>query len=1034
MKLIEASAGTGKTHWIAERVRALVEAGTPLRRIAVLSFSEAAVAELRGRVHRALSQASSEAARAALANLDQAAILTLHAFSERCLEAYPLLGGREWGLEQIGSLRGLAEEIATDFWVQETARLPATAVERVQELRGSLVRVVEKAFEAELEVRPKPPNYAPPPLEWWAQADPQVRDDTLGQLRDSLRHRLLTYAREEGPRRLQARAQQGFQSPLDALARAVDDPALVEALRARWERVIVDEFQDTDPTQWHILREAFGDRLELLGDPKQAIYAFRGGDVFTYLSAARAAERGPRLAFNYRSDGPYLRALARLFERPGLFGASELDALPVDAAQPARSTLPGPLLRLRAFPREGGRPLDASRSRQLPQRVARDLAAFLAAGHEVADDYGVLRPVEPGDLAVLVGTNDQAAQVQGALRALGLPSILRSRESVFASATCHSLIRLLQGVLSPERPGFVRGALTCDLIAMDCRALAAMEAEGGQRAWADEVERLRGWRAVWATQGFGHLSETLLRELRLEASLPRLAGGARALTDLLHLFDLLAEAERARHLRPAGLLAWLRGGGEGLAKELAWLRPEGEDGGVHVLTTHASKGRSFGFVWLPYAWRRPRPDAEVFLFHHLGKRMLELGRRPLAAHVKARDEEAHAEGLRLLYVALTRARHGATLYWGEFRGAGGSPLTDLLFGAAGVEARETARRVTGASDAELLQRLGELGPEIEVEASSLPPVGPATPWTPPYAEPPKLHTRPFERSLDATWRRTSFSALTREGGAGIPVHDHDADLLEQEPRPGAGGLVPLHDFISGAAAGTLIHHILEHHDFTRPEALEALVHQQCVLHGFPLDRATGLAEGLQIALEAPILGDLRLADLSRAKRLDEMEFFMPTAGGFEPREGLNSAELAALIEANPGPGLPPEYPDLLRELHFPRVRGFMNGAIDLVFEHEGRWYVVDYKSNRLGPTWGDYAPQWLAESMASHHYVLQYHLYGLATHRYLRQRIPDYDYERHFGGAIYLFLRGMGAEQPGSGVFRDRPPLALVEALEAKLL
>jgi exodeoxyribonuclease V beta subunit len=205
--------------------------------------------------------------------------------------------------------------------------------------------------------------------------------------------------------------------------------------------------------------------------------------------------------------------------------------------------------------------------------------------------------------------------------------------------------------------------------------------------------------------------------------------------------------------------------------------------------------------------------------------------------------------------------------------------------------------------------------------------------------------------------------------------------------------------------------------------------------GFETRWTPALTRALGEVLEAPLepRGALRLRDLPRARRLGELEFVLPVA----VRSGatwLGAARLAAAFERFAAAELAAAYAPRLRQLQFPDLTGHLRGFIDLVFEHAGRWYLADYKSNHLGDRVEHYAPERLREAMLAHHYVLQYHLYALALHRYLRFRLPDYDYERHFGGALYLFVRGMApSHPPGWGVYADRPPRALIEALSAAL-
>jgi exodeoxyribonuclease V beta subunit len=303
-----------------------------------------------------------------------------------------------------------------------------------------------------------------------------------------------------------------------------------------------------------------------------------------------------------------------------------------------------------------------------------------------------------------------------------------------------------------------------------------------------------------------------------------------------------------------------------------------------------------------------------------------------------------------------------------------------------------------------------------------------------------LTVRPLQRTrpLDTWWRRGSWSGLIRDRVDGVP-RDHD----DEPTAAGGGGFaavgtepVAMAEFEAGMRAGRLLHGILEVVDFQDPDSLEPLVAEHLAAAGIDSDCVRSVTHGLDLAIRTPLeVGGFSLADLPRSSRLDELEFTIPVRGGFDAStSALTTLGLAQVFDDGGGPGLPDGWADELRRLRFLPLRGFLGGFIDLVFVHEGRWYVVDYKSNKLGTRYADYAKDRLAEPMVHGQYVLQYHLYALALHRYLGLRLPDYDYETSFGGVYYLFLRGMRPDLgPTHGVFADRPTRELMDRLELTL-
>ncbi|MCB9536940.1 MAG: UvrD-helicase domain-containing protein [Myxococcales bacterium] len=1064
LQLVEASAGTGKTHRIAQVWLRLLLDGLPVDAVLVMTFSRAATAELRGRLRAYLlaavaafegagatddltalvaQRAATRAAdltrlREVARRFDEAPLSTLHGFCADTLLRFGLEAGAAPGVELIGDATALIDRLVEDAWVSRVAFAEAP-------LAGDTTLAGWRAL-AHAAVALPDAALLPPPERPEAAAA----------------HALTAAVRANLPRALEA----GGQRTLDGLVGAVRDalhdvdagPALRAALRGRYRAVLVDEFQDTDPAQWALLQAAFGDGhpLVLVGDPKQSIYAFRGADLPTYFVARAAATRAKPATRNHRTDAPLVEAVAHLFGRAGLRRPFRDDAIappPAEAAHPSRLEPPDATpLRVTFVPREaaggalrGGRIPRATARVLVPQVVAVEIEQTLAAGLRRHAE-GTTVAVTPRDVAVLVRTHAQAAAVQAALRARGVPAVLRTPASVLERPEAADLLRVLHGVLDPSNAGAVRAALATDLLGVDAAGLVALGDD--EAAWGRWVERLRAWHDAWMQRGFMAMFRGLLGDADVPARLLARPDGERALTDLLHIGELLHAAERRRHLRPAGLLGWLAAGGPDLAPDARQLRRASDADAVTVTTVHASKGLAWPLVWAPFLWSpSPVGNDSVVRFPdpgHDGRPTLAIGSAMRAARTFA-EQAARAEDVRLAYVALTRARHRCHVVWGAFEGAEHSALGWLLHQRvdapdARVEA-ETARFLRHADDATLWGELEALG--HGVAAVALPPYpGPPTPAADAPAEP--LRARTFDRTLDLTWRRVSFSSMTRGAAHVAVVRDHDARPPEDEivaiddeappPAPPAeADRVPLHAVRGGARFGTCLHRILELHDFTEPDALPALVDAQLIAHGLDAALSETLTAALQAALDTPLTPDgPTLSTVPRSRRLDELDFYLPLRGGFDapPGAALDRVALAEVFRRHAEPDLAEQ----ILELPFGAARGFLTGSIDLVFALGGRTYVVDYKSNNLGPAVDDYDPAGVAAAMRDHHYRLQGHLYTVALHRYLRWRVPDYAYETHVGGLFYLFLRGMSpAHGSARGVWHHRPTAALIEDLEATL-
>jgi exodeoxyribonuclease V beta subunit len=923
-----------------------------------------------------------------------------------------------------------------------------------------------------------------------------------------LRLRFARHAVDEVARRKQRRGVLSFSDLLLALERGLADPAtseaLAEGIRAQFDVGLIDEFQDTDPVQWAVFDRVFppGDRLLLIGDPKQAVYAFRGADLATYLEAAGTAEERWTLPRNFRSDQRYLDALNRLLGRPDAFGPGDVGYVEVEAPphhQHDRLAFPDgprPMLELRHIPRdvagvEGDATIPKSwAGRWLPSHVAAEIVDLLDSGATLEGEGGP-RPLRAGDIAVLTRTNRQADTVQRALRDADVPAVVGTEHSVFDTPEATAVQRVLDALVRVGAEREARAALATPLIGVPGEQLVDLDADG----WDHWLERLERWGAAWRAGGVA----AALRGLIAEAdAFPRLLSrprGERAITNVRHLVELLHAAESARRLGPTGLAAWLREQRHEQASTPprgVELRLESDADAVQVLTVHRSKGLQYPVVWCPWLWEASaisQTDVRTLRFHdpvdHALALDLDLARKvdPKALHLAVAARERWEEGLRLAYVALTRAEHRCIVHTGAFNDSGPSALGHLVHDRS-LDAGPDGRPVLpadprGVSDEALLTDLRALASDdigvVEV------PADPGSPQWRPEApgRAPELSARTFERRIDRAWQRTSFSRLVRDDDAepGSPRaegRDHD-ELLGDDTPPAVADhpdgdtadavweqQVPLALLARGADAGLLLHGVLEHLDFTRaaePGLVEDLVLQLLPRAGLAgridVDR---LADGLRAAVATPLgplVGDVALAAVSTRDRLDELDFDLPVAGGYraEGRE-LRLGGIAEVLadHAADDPALAAAAARLRARPSLP-VRGFLTGSIDLVARVDDRVVVVDYKSNWLGRRGdraadvpdssriADYHPSLLGPQMVAHDYLLQAHLYLVAVHRYLRwRRGAAYDYDRDVAGVLYLFLRGMvGPDTPRdaagvpAGVHARRAPKALVEDLDAVL-
>ncbi|HSB70477.1 MAG TPA: exodeoxyribonuclease V subunit beta [Candidatus Methylomirabilis sp.] len=861
----------------------------------------------------------------------------------------------------------------------------------------------------------------------------------------------LAFAAGELTARKRQRQLHAYDDLLTELLRALDGPQgerLAGLIRERYSAALIDEFQDTDPVQYAIFRRVYGGHalpLVLVGDPKQAIYGFRGADIFTYLEARRGGRSEHPLDKNWRSDPPLIRAINTLWSgarHPFLF--PEIGYRDVEAADKEREPLviqgdSHEPLRFWVLPASAdGKVLGKGVATEVAIRATvGEIVRLLTLGAEGRARIGS-RPLTGGDLAVLVRTNRQGRQVRDALLEVRVPSVQQVQDSVFASDEAEELTRILLAVAEPGREALVRSALVTDLLGLTGDALEALAAD--ERAWERRLEAFHADHERWQERGFVRMMRELLRRDAVPRRLLTFPDGERRLTNLLHLVELLQAEEDAEAAGMAGLIHWLadrRSAGSEAAEE-AQLRLESDENLVKIATVHKSKGLEYRIVFCPFLWdgRLASAEAETLRYHDPTanhRPTLDLGSaRQEEARAQARREEL-AESLRLTYVALTRAKHRCYAVWGHVRDGATAPLAYLLhqppdLGDDPMDAVEAHMGTLG--DEEIRADLDSLT-QVSGGTIGVRPIPEEAPgiYRAPATTPESLHARVFTGSLAVPWRIASFSALAREAEAATEWMDDDLAAPAPPVTP-PGAALDISRFPRGARPGQCLHALLERVDFTEARsAREPLVRETLAAHGFDLVWTPVVAGMLERVLDSPLDPGgvpLRLRDIGKGDRLDELEFHYPVAR-------VTDTGLKRLLREH-GYGAGTRIRDEVERLTFKPIEGYMRGFMDLVFRREGRFYLLDYKSNWLGEDPEAYRADRLSTVMAQEAYYLQSLIYLVALHRYLGHRIPGYAYEQHLGGIYYLFLRGMDPGRgPDAGVYRDRPGEVLIHSLDRYL-
>jgi exodeoxyribonuclease V beta subunit len=849
-----------------------------------------------------------------------------------------------------------------------------------------------------------------------------------------------------------------------------EDGRLAKTLLAQYPVALVDEFQDTDPQQFAILQGIYyqyqedqvqqGDpALYLIGDPKQAIYGFRGGDIFAYLSARNDCDYHWLMDTNWRSSPDMVDAYNQIFLGDGnntVFGYGipyqSVNAGKTDLQPSSKSSGKAKALQFIHFSSEeddtkqSDRPLMATWcSNEIVQLLTDE-------------------DIKPQDIAILVRDGREAADIKQALLAANLASVfLSDRANLFYSEQAKQLISVLRGILAPEDERLYLNALACGLLGFDAPALYTLQ----QDEMASQTMKFSffDYRTQWQRQGFIAMAIKLMHQHFKIA----LEDKDRALTNLLHLFEILQSASQ-KFLQPQELLYWFEQQcsleSNAANSELeAEQRLESDGDLIRIVTQHGAKGLEYPIVFIPFATRHKDPlkfgnKSVSYIEYHNEQGQLCLSLDGDEQAKAAMANEAYAETIRLLYVAITRAESRCYVFTTAFDKYALSPLGKTLQWQAEQDIVKNLQQLMAKSpEAIELKQVSFDAIDVDVyQRNNLDSTGSLLP-----------EVSKFNGKIERDWWLSSFSALSRNlrhGGVSTP--DRDTELLDN-----LGITTTNHNKLrlrfqlaKGAHSGNLLHDILEHSDFVTShekvnnwqESIKwPLVKYGELTSGFTeedlitwLDEivATPLISGAFISesiISKSIIatqetetdtfcdGQFCLADIPLQQTLRESEFYFPMEEASMSRLAklLTDHRNSALVDPNKVYAV-----NRVRLPSYQSLKGMMHGFIDLVFEHKGKYYVCDYKSSHLGDDFTDYNHHALRHNIEKNYYDLQYLIYSLALHRYLQQNVTDYNAEQHFGGIYYLYLRGMTNDEQygGAGVYFRKILLDELTALDCLFL
>ena len=853
-----------------------------------------------------------------------------------------------------------------------------------------------------------------------------LRRVILYHYRQGLQQKLLDYKLNH--------QEKSFDDLLRLFCEALQGPQgneLAEMIRFQYPFAMIDEFQDTDSQQYAIFSKIYRDNPEkntgfiMIGDPKQAIYRFRGADIFTYLKASDEAQSRFELTKNYRSEKNLVDGVNALFDFPqSPFIYQNINFTAVDSSDDhLRFYLNGKAEPAYRFYLTESDKVNKTEMAKICAISIQHWLKSAAENQAVFQNKDTCKTLQPANIAVLVKNRYEAADVIQELQKLGIASgYLSDQSSVFDSHVAVELLRILKACLNvAERP--ILNAIATALFGLNAADIHQIQQnEADWQRWADSFAQ---YQQTWQRQGILVMLHQILLEQGISERLLSQATGERDLTDFLHLAEILQQAATL-HESEAALLSWFEKQIQGEGRQEAQIRLESERQLVKIVTIHKSKGLEYDLVWLPFlAVPSKIPtagDINVYYSKERDETLWDMENRNL----NALYEETFAEELRLLYVALTRAKYQmAFALPAQFDKKWNALHYVLSQGEIGKEIALSAPKDTET----LLQAFKEkMRDNVEICTKPNLEAFPTLSINPKNDE---LKAAEFTGNIEQDWRITSFTSIEQghrrqnyfaeSAGKKHAIFDDAKDYDSQNAIEISTALLSenesnILDLPRGKQVGTALHRHFENcyfSDLANTEEIDKL------RQSLQLDETftEPLQNWLQQISHTPLSNEIgiALADLANKDCIKEMPFYLAIREHFDV-EAFNRA-----LKAHHH--LPSE------PLQFEQIQGMVRGSIDLVFRHNGKYYLVDYKSNFLGSTLADYNEDELKKEMLHSHYDWQYLIYTLALHRYLQSVMPKYDYARDFGGVFYLFLRGMNGE-PQSGVFYDRPSVELITELD----
>ena len=838
---------------------------------------------------------------------------------------------------------------------------------------------------------------------------------------------------------------------------------LEERVRARYKAALIDEFQDTDDLQFDIFNSLFNNKstiLFLIGDPKQAIYRFRGADIFSYLKASQAVDKKYTLTHNWRSRYELIESVNDIFSEtsnPFVYAKIEFNpAKPAIKDQADRFMKNG--ITIPAFDIWLAAEYTNDKDKALMERLSAEISLLINRDDDTFTIGG--EKINPKDIAILVRKRRQGLAARRALLKYNIPSVLRGMDNVFESEDALSLYFIISAIADPMNLNFVKAALSTRIMGYSANMLYEFNKDLSSESnrTGDVVTRFYEYRNTWLSEGLLSMISAFLKGEEIPARLFAMTGGDRMMTNINHIAEILHEKEYKEGLAPKELAFWFKNIISNPSDDDEYtMRLERDDDAVNIITMHACKGLEFPIVYCPFLGYAEYKEDNYIIYHDPVE-----NNKPVMYLDKNADEDVNnikeiketedlAEDVRLLYVALTRAKSACRIMLIINRNFKKSALYHVVFkdrlDAANNEDNNNednnkeynSKKDSDSSEKdnkkkakvnfnrefaeEVLQEIVyDSKGRISFDDGDIP-MGKQY-IAEKYSN--EITAREFTGKIRERLITHSYSSISKRL---LQHQDHDEKdfFSEYHSEYNIKKENGIFGFPAGNVAGLCVHDIFEKIDFTTKD--RDYVDENCrdILLKYKFDQtwSTHLADMFFNVVDSTIDDTgMKLSDIGFDSRLSELEFLFPI-------DNFNSKRFREIFNDQT------HYCDrIYRKLidNYADAGGMMKGFIDLVFVYDGKYYIADWKSNHMGSDYNNYIHSRLEEEMDKHNYYLQYYIYTTALNRYLRHRIPNYSYEEHMGGVFYFFVRGMSGMNSNAssktGIFIDRPKEDVIEKLD----